>query len=369
MSSARFEVDVTPESALDFARLSGDWNPLHTDDAHAQATPYRRRVLHGAFSAGLVSRMAGMFLPGTDCLLHGMRLRFLAPIIPPSSLLVDGKIISDSGSTGRVDVVISDCNSGVRYVDASYEFGRHESGHLSEAKPAHVAPGVATSEPVILVTGGSGGLGSAVITAVGPQAIGLSRMASEGCVQVANLESDADLAAAIPAGSKVSAIVHCAWPSPDNQPLTSLADIAAATEHFVSAPLRQMLTLAKLLRTHGTEDAALVLVGSSFAQAGRHNFRMPLYSLGKSMIPTLTHALAVELGAHGQRCIGISYDVIDAGMNQRMTRSSRAAHAGRTPSGVLPTAVDAAAQVAWVLGNRSNLLSGAMLSLTGGALP
>jgi acyl dehydratase len=213
MSSARFEVEVTPESALDFARLSGDWNPLHTDDAHAQATPYRRRVLHGAFSAGLVSRMAGMFLPGTDCLLHGMRLRFLAPIIPPASLSVDGQIVSDSGSTGRVDVVISDRNSGVRYVDASYEFGRHESGHLSETKPARVAPGVATGEPVILVTGGSGGLGSAVMAAVGPQAIGLSRVTSESCVQVASLESQSDLAAAIPPVMRITSPAVITYPT------------------------------------------------------------------------------------------------------------------------------------------------------------
>ena len=369
MKSARFDVEVTPDSALEFAKLSGDWNPLHTDDAHAQATPYRRRVLHGAFSAGLVSRMAGMFLPGTDCLLHSMRLRFLAPIVPPASLLVDGQVISDSGNAGRVDVVITDRQSGVRYVDASYEFGRHEAGHASDASPQALQSSTAASGPVILVTGASGGLGSAVMAQLGSGALGLSRAASAGCIQVASLESPAAVAAALQPGQRISAIVHCAWPSPDNQPLIGLSDVAAATEHFVAGPLRQILGLAQVLREPGTDDAALVLIGSSFAQPGRHNFRMPLYSLGKSMIPTLTHALAVELGAQGQRCIGISYDVIDAGMNQRMTRTSRLAHAGRTPSGVLPSAVDAAAQVAWVLANRSTLLSGAVLSLTGGALP
>ncbi|MGI9076627.1 MAG: MaoC/PaaZ C-terminal domain-containing protein [Gemmatimonadaceae bacterium] len=126
MTSASFEVGVTAEDAIAFATLSGDWNPLHTNADHAVRTAYRRPVLHGAFSAGLISRMAGMYLPGADCLLHAMRLRFAAPIIPPAMLVVSGRQLSESGSLGRVDVTISDAATGTRYVDAVYEFSRHE---------------------------------------------------------------------------------------------------------------------------------------------------------------------------------------------------------------------------------------------------
>ena len=35
MISASFQVEVTYEDAIAFAKLSGDWNPLHTDPEHA----------------------------------------------------------------------------------------------------------------------------------------------------------------------------------------------------------------------------------------------------------------------------------------------------------------------------------------------
>ena len=69
MSDASFTVDVTAEDAIKFAQLSGDWNPLHTDAEYASKTIYKTPVLHGAFSAGLISQMAGMHLPGKSCLL------------------------------------------------------------------------------------------------------------------------------------------------------------------------------------------------------------------------------------------------------------------------------------------------------------
>src|SRR5690242_8225630 len=103
VTDASFIVEVTPADTEAFARLSGDWNPLHTDAAYASTTPFKRPVLHGAFSAGLVSRLAGMDLPGRDCLLHGMRLRFVAPIIPPARLVVRGEEKHTSGALGRVD--------------------------------------------------------------------------------------------------------------------------------------------------------------------------------------------------------------------------------------------------------------------------
>jgi 3-hydroxybutyryl-CoA dehydratase len=80
---ARFEVAITTDAVQAFADLSGDWNLLHTDPPYAAGTVYGACVLHGAYSASLVSRMSGMHLPGEACLLHGIQLRFNSPIIPP----------------------------------------------------------------------------------------------------------------------------------------------------------------------------------------------------------------------------------------------------------------------------------------------
>jgi acyl dehydratase/NAD(P)-dependent dehydrogenase (short-subunit alcohol dehydrogenase family) len=363
--TASFRVQVTPDDAIAFATLSGDWNPLHTDPAHAARTTYRRPVLHGAFSAGLLSRMAGMYLPGTDCLIHGIRLRFIAPIVPPASLVVEGRVASESSAMGHVDVTISDADTGARYVDGGYEYSRHEV-EAARAGGTRAAP---AADETILVTGASGGLGRAVLDRLGAQALGISRGAQEGVLHAPDLERIRDVARETLGNRRLRAIVHCAWPAPDNQRLTALANVDGAVEHNLAAPIRQVIALAQLLAERGTDDATLVLVGSTAAEPGRHNYRMPLYTLAKSLVPEITRVLAVELATTGRRCVALTFDVIEGGMNKRVSPAVRAMHADRQPSGLLPSPDDAAAQIAWVLGNTSFLLSGATIDVTGAAIP
>jgi acyl dehydratase/NAD(P)-dependent dehydrogenase (short-subunit alcohol dehydrogenase family) len=363
VTEASFEVSVGPEHLRTFAELSGDWNPLHTDRVHAAGTPYGGPVLHGAFSAALVSRMAGMHIPGADCLLHGMRLRFLHPIMPPVRLEVHGRLVSARSDTGRVSLTVSDADSGRRYVEASYEFGRHSSGQPvgTPALPATTASG----ESMVLVTGATGGIGQALVRRLGPLAVGVSRRSTDGLLAVPDLECIAESVGE----RRVRAVVHCAWPTPDNTWLTKLDDPRGAVEYHVAQPLRQMIQLAQLLRTHGTPDALLVLVGSTWAQPGRHNFRTPLYTIAKSLIPILCRILAVELGASSHRCVAVIFDVVAGGMNKTMSATTRLAHEDRTPTGRIPTPAEVADQLAWVIENQSALLSGATITLSGGALP
>ena len=135
MTEHEFTVDVTAEDARRFAELSGDWNPLHTDSAYAANTSYRRPILHGAFSAGLFSRMAGMHIPGRDCLLHGIKLKFVAPMVLPASLRVRGTLVRGGDAQGVVEVVISDAATGTRYVEGTYDFGLHRHSEAAQALP------------------------------------------------------------------------------------------------------------------------------------------------------------------------------------------------------------------------------------------
>lgn len=358
-----FEVDVTEDSARRFAELSGDWNPLHTDANYARETKYRRPILHGAFSAGLFSRMAGMHIPGRECLLHGIKLKFVAPIVLPGRLRVHGKLVRQSDSGGVVEVCVTDAASGTRYVDGSYEFGLHAQLPVIEQKPVSA---VGTETP-ILVTGASGGLGGALLSRLGDKALGISRSHQDGFLAAPDLAALPDLLE----GRRIAGIVHCGWPTPDNQRLIDLGEqTQSAITHHVAGPLYDCLKLAQTLSAHGLPGAPLVLVGSSFSSPGRHGWRMPLYSLGKTLVPTLVEILALELGVRGKRCVGVVFDVIEGGgMNSDMREAVRLGHADRSPFGVLASTDEAAAQIEWVLGNSSHLASGAVMTLSGGALP
>lgn len=370
MNHAEFRVEVTPDSARAFAELSGDWNPLHTDPTHAAGTAFRHPVLHGAFSAGLLSRMAGMYLPGTDCLLHSLQLRFIAPIIPPASLVVRGDVESDAMDVGRVNVSIIDANSGTRYVEGSYGFGRHEHGIRERPAAPELQGSIAPGGPdVVLVTGASGAVGIAMLAQLGAEGVGLSRPSGAHGPSDEHADDMLQRVGTLLAGRRLRAIVHCGWPAPDNGGLLAAGAPILSVEHHVAAPLRQVLSLARLLERFGREHAMLVLLGSTAAAPGRHNYRMPLYSIAKSMIPTLTQALAVELGASGRRVAAVILDVVDGGMNERMSRSARVAHAARSPFGIIATPAEVAGQLCWLIRNDSVLASGAVISLTAGSIP
>jgi 3-hydroxybutyryl-CoA dehydratase len=364
MTTTEFEVDVTTDDARRFAELSGDWNPLHTDTAYAERTSYGRPILHGAFSAGLVSRMAGMHIPGRDCLLHGINLKFVSPIFPPARLRVRGVLASEKAGEGMVEINISDVGTGVSYVRGSYVFGRHS--HSGESAVGH-RPQDADTDSVTLVTGASGGLGAAVLARLGARGLGVSRSGAPGAIEAEDLARLPELLE----GRKINGIVHCGWPTPDNQHLTSLGSgTDAAIRHHLAEPLADCIKLAQVLASHGAPGALLVLVGSTFAQAGRHSWRMPLYSLSKSLVPTLVQVLALELGVRGFRCAGLVFDVIEGkGMNAAMRDAIKLSHADRSPFGTLASADAAAGQVVWILDNPSILVSGALLTLSGGALP
>ena len=360
-ASARFETSVTPEDGLRFAEVSGDWNPLHTDAAHAAASVYGRRVLHGAFSAGLISRLAGMYLPGVDCLLHGMKLKFVSPILPPASLVVSGRVTAESASGGRVEASVVDKATGAVYVEASYEFGRHRMASSSPSEQKTAAP--RAGAPVILVTGTSGGLGAATLRRLGTAAIAARRNADTGRLEAADLTGGEDGA------RPIKAIVHCGWPMPDNRRFIDIEDPDRAIEHGVAHPIRDIQVLASALAKRGLPQAPLILVGSTFAEPGRHYFRMPLYSIAKSTIPTIVEILSLELASTSHRCVGVVFDVLDGGMNKGITDAARLAHADRSPWGALGTMDEAADQIRWLIENESRLLSGATVTLTSGSVP
>lgn len=71
---------ITAEDVDAFARLTGDNNPLHVDEAYAAETSFRKRVVHGMLTASFISTMIGTKLPGEGSLWYEQHTRFLAPV-------------------------------------------------------------------------------------------------------------------------------------------------------------------------------------------------------------------------------------------------------------------------------------------------
>ncbi|KDE40982.1 MAG: MaoC family dehydratase [Nitrincola lacisaponensis] len=63
-----------------FAGISGDNNPVHINEEYAQTTLFKKRIVHGMFSAALISTVAGTRLPGPGCIYIDQQIKFKAPV-------------------------------------------------------------------------------------------------------------------------------------------------------------------------------------------------------------------------------------------------------------------------------------------------
>ncbi len=75
-----FAKSVSEEDIVAFADLSGDYNPVHMDQAYAETTMFKGRIAHGMLSAAFISTVFGTKLPGPGCIYLSQSLKFRAPV-------------------------------------------------------------------------------------------------------------------------------------------------------------------------------------------------------------------------------------------------------------------------------------------------
>lgn len=78
--TAEFSKTITEADVMTFAEVTGDFNPVHVDEAAAVKTRFGGRIAHGMLSAGLVSAAIGNKLPGPGSIYLGQTLRFTLPV-------------------------------------------------------------------------------------------------------------------------------------------------------------------------------------------------------------------------------------------------------------------------------------------------
>jgi 3-hydroxybutyryl-CoA dehydratase len=78
--SAEISRTVTEKDIKDFAGVTGDFNPVHLDQAYAEKTMFKGRIAHGLFSVGLLSTIRGNILPGHGTIYLSQEIKFLSPV-------------------------------------------------------------------------------------------------------------------------------------------------------------------------------------------------------------------------------------------------------------------------------------------------
>lgn len=77
---ADFQKTVTEADIVAFANVTGDKNPVHLDADYAARTMFKQRIAHGMLTAGYISAVFGMELPGPGAIYVSQTLNFKAPV-------------------------------------------------------------------------------------------------------------------------------------------------------------------------------------------------------------------------------------------------------------------------------------------------
>lgn len=78
--SASFTKTITESDVYTYAGITGDLNPAHINEVEAGKGIFKTRVAHGMLTAGLISAVLGMQLPGPGTIYLGQELKFTKPV-------------------------------------------------------------------------------------------------------------------------------------------------------------------------------------------------------------------------------------------------------------------------------------------------
>lgn len=384
---ASFEARLTPELVEQFASVSGDWNPLHTDAEWSRSTPFGGRIAHGMLLGGLFSRLVGMHLPGLYSVYLGQELRFVRPVPVGEQVTVRGQItglaVAARTATLRTWVtnargeIVADGEARVMVQDPV----------MSAAPVIEAAASADLRHEVVVVTGSSRGIGAATaallagrgasvvvnyrqhqapaeqlardITARGGKAIAVA-------ADVSDPESVTRLfAQARQTFGEVTALVNNASADVLPRPFSELT--WADMERDLNVILRGafLCTQAALPAFRAARRGAIVNILSTFA-LGAPPEKLCRYVTAKAALLGFTRALAAELGSSGIRVNALAPGVTDTELSGHLPARIKDVYAFQTPLKRNARPQDIAGAVAFLISPSAEFVNGVVLPVCGG---
>lgn len=77
---ASFAKTVSEADVIAFAEITGDKNPVHLDADYAAKSIFKGKIAHGMLTAGYISAVFGMEMPGPGAIYVSQTLNFRAPV-------------------------------------------------------------------------------------------------------------------------------------------------------------------------------------------------------------------------------------------------------------------------------------------------
>lgn len=85
---------LTSDHVKKFAELSGDYNPLHFDESFVEKTKFKRLVVQGGLTTGLLHALVAMKMPGPGTVFLSQNWKFTAPVFIDDTITAEAEILS-----------------------------------------------------------------------------------------------------------------------------------------------------------------------------------------------------------------------------------------------------------------------------------
>jgi len=99
-----------------FADLTGDYNPLHFDESFTGKTKFKRLVVQGGLTTGLLHALVAMDLPGPGTVFLSQNWKFTAPVFIGDTVTAEAEILSIHESKPVTQLKIKVTREGVETV-------------------------------------------------------------------------------------------------------------------------------------------------------------------------------------------------------------------------------------------------------------
>ena len=91
---ARRSLTLTADHVATFARLTGDYNPLHFDAEFAARTRFGNLLVQGGLTTGLLHALVAMDLPGPGTVFLSQQWKFTAPVYIGDTITAEAEVLS-----------------------------------------------------------------------------------------------------------------------------------------------------------------------------------------------------------------------------------------------------------------------------------
>ncbi|GIV26962.1 MAG: hypothetical protein KatS3mg027_0776 [Bacteroidia bacterium] len=108
------EFQFSQKDVEEFARVTGDNNPVHIDPEYAAKTMFKRPIMHGMLGAALFSKVFGTMFPGEGTIYLKQSLNFLKPMYVDTPYIAEFTVkeIITEKNRAIVETLIKDKVSG-----------------------------------------------------------------------------------------------------------------------------------------------------------------------------------------------------------------------------------------------------------------